>query len=135
MRARIYRVVRFANSSLFINEIADPFWKAGFWAITGPIRKSDSPFSIAEERKGKCVFIGECRVLGKTIETNTDNLHVPSGKFVNLVAEPAALRGSTRCVCLGVKPQQYFFPSLRSKREITSSMDFGGKVWSNGSYW
>ena len=130
VRARTHRIIRFANNTLFINEIADPFRKAGFGVVAGAVGEANGSVSIAEERKRKIVFLGECRVLGRTIKANADNADIPRREFVYLVAEPAALRGSTWRVRFGVKPQQYLFPSLGGQREITSCVSLGGKFWS-----
>mgnify|MGYP003394665836 CR=1 FL=1 len=104
MATRTNGIVGFLDLALFINYVTDPFGIASLGIIARAVGESDGTRGVAEKRIGKLIFLGKGSIFVHRIETDAQDVNVPSAEFVDLVAEPAAFGGSARSVGFGVKP-------------------------------
>ena len=104
MAARTHGIVRFLDLALFINHVTDPFGIASSGTIACAVGKSNGTGGVAEERKGKLIFLRKGGILGYRIETDSQDFDVPSAEFVDLVAEPATFRRSAWSIGFRIKP-------------------------------
>jgi len=97
-------IVGFLDPALFVNHVTDPFGITSVGILARAVGKPDGACGVAEERVRKLIFLRKGSVLCHRIETDAQDFDVPSSKFVDLVAEPAAFRRSARGIGFGVKP-------------------------------
>ena len=110
MAARTHGIVRFLDLALFINHVTNPFGIASVGILARTVGEPDGTGGVAEEQKGKLIFLRKGSILGHRIETDSQDFDVPSAEFVDLVAEPATFSCSAWGIGFRVKPQEDFLP-------------------------
>ena len=118
MAARTDGIVGFLDLALFVNHVTDTFGIASVGIIARTVGKPDGTCGIAEERKGKLIFLRKGRILGHRIKTHSQDFDVPGSEFGDLVAEPAAFSRSTWGAGFWVKPQEDFLSPKGSEGKV-----------------
>jgi hypothetical protein len=115
MVARTDGIIGFLDLALFVNHVTDAFGIASVGILACAVGKPDGAGGVAEEQKGKLIFLREGSILGHRIETDAQDFDVPSAEFVDLVAEPATFSRSAGGIGFRVKPQKDFLPPQGGK--------------------
>jgi hypothetical protein len=100
-------VVGPGDLSLFVDQKAHPTWPGCLGILAGAVCECDGPIEVAEERKVEGIFLRERGIGFHAVEADPQDLDIVFIVVVLMVAEPAALGGSARGVCCGIKPQQH----------------------------
>ena len=103
----INSVVGPGDFSPFVDEKAHPIWPSRLGIPASAVCECDRSIDVAEQRKREGVFLREPGIRFHTVEADAEDLDLVFIVVVLMVAEPAALGGSARGVCRGVKPQQH----------------------------
>ena len=97
--------IRLAYGSVRADPIADAFRVLGVLGFARAVGQPDRARRIAEKREVEVEFLRERAVVLDAIEADTENVNVPVGVLLSLVAEPATFRRSPGGVGLGIEPQ------------------------------
>lgn len=106
MITRINLVVDPRNFARFIDQDTNPLRVTRFQVVTRAIRQPKRSLGVAQDRKVVVVLLREGGVLLDAVEARPDYGNVKLVEIGLLVAEPAALDRSARCIGLGIKPDQ-----------------------------
>ena len=87
------------------NEVADSLGVLSFRVLTGPISQADFPLRVGKQREIEGEFLGKGGVVLHGVEAYPKDLGSLLLELSESVAEPAALRRSTRGVRFGVEPE------------------------------
>ena len=105
MPGRIDVRVRLTHGSVRADPIADALRVGGVLGVACTVVHPHRARRIAEKRKVEVELLRERAVVVDAIETDTEDVNVPVGVLLSLVAEPATLLRSPGGVGLGIEPQ------------------------------
>ena len=106
MITRINLVVDSRDFARFVDQDTNPLRVARFQVVTRAISQPKRSSGVAQNRKVVVVLLHESGVLLDAVEARPDYSNVELVEVGLLVAEPAALSTSARCIGLGIKPDQ-----------------------------
>ena len=100
-------VVRAGDLSAFVDQKAHPIWPSRLGVLASAVCERNCSIDVAEQRKPEGIFLRERGIGFQAVEADAQDLDIVFIVVVLMVAEPAALSGSARGVCCGIKPQQH----------------------------
>jgi hypothetical protein len=128
MIARIHLVIDSGELAVFVNQETHTTSVTRLTVSTSAIRHSYAPVGIAQQREGKVVFLGKAGILFDIVEADAEDLNIVLIEVANLVAEPATLDRSARCVGLGIKPEYNFASAQFRECDLLALVTFESEL-------
>ena len=98
--------VRLQHASLLVDQIRDPLGVSRLRIVTGAARHSERAVRVAKQREREAELFREGGVVLFGVEAGTENDDALLRVLLGSVPEPFSFEGSTRCVGLGIKPEE-----------------------------
>lgn len=93
------------DRSVAADEVADPPRARRARAVASAIGEAHFALGVAQQWKVEVEFLSESTILSRRVEADAEDLSILIRVFLDVVAEPATFFGSSRCVGLGIEPQ------------------------------
>jgi hypothetical protein len=111
MIARIHLVVDSDELAVFVDQKTHTTRVTRLTVSAGAVRHPDAAVGIAKQRKGKVVLLSKAGILFDIVEADAEDLNIVLLEVGNLIAEPATLDRSARCIGLWIKPEYNLAPT------------------------
>ena len=111
MIARIHLVIDSRELAVFVDQETHTTRVTRLTISASAVCHPHAPVGIAKQREWKVVFLGKAGVLFDIVEADAEDLNIVLIEVADLVAEPATLDRSARCVGLGIKPKDNLAPA------------------------
>lgn len=120
--------VHLCDFPLLIDDVRNSFCVAVLRRFAGAVLHADIALCVAKEREWKAEFFCKTGIFFNRVEADSQNLDILFVVVVNSVAEPATFCGSTRRVCLWIKPQYDFLSPIIGKAHLFAGVVFYRKI-------
>jgi hypothetical protein len=107
MIARIDLVVDLRNPAILVDQKADSAGVTRLGVGTGTVGQSNAAIGVAQQWKWKIIPLCKRGILFNVVEADAQDLDIVLFEVADLIAEPATLDRSARCVGLGIKPENH----------------------------
>lgn len=120
--------VHLRDFPLLIDDVRNPFCVAVLRRFASAVFHADVALCVAKKREWEAEFLCKTGIFFNRVEADSENLNILLVVVVNSVAEPATFCGSTRRVCLWIKPQDNLLPTIIGKTHLFAGVVLDRKI-------